>query len=578
MNRNAEVITSSNRHFLVLLFFALIALGLLARAVYLQHHLQEYLLEAGKKFQHREVLIPSHRGAITDRNNELLAISIPVYAVWIDPSSFDYTDVSIIRIAELLSLDSARLQEKLEQKRDKQFIYVKRQVMQEDASALQSLNIQGVHFKREHRRYYPMGESTAHLLGVTDIDDIGIEGIEKAFDRYLRGEPGKKYIEQDRYGRPVKDIGLIIPPQPGKKLVLSIDYRIQYRAYKALKMAVHKHRANWGSLVVLDVRSGEILAMVNQPSFNPNDRSNFFAEARRNRAVTDVFEPGSTIKPLILAALLQRGLVTLDTKVNVSSGVYVVAGNTIKDMRDYGELSAADVLIKSSNVGISKLSARLLPEEMWQFFASVGFGQIPGTGFPGEAGGTLINHTQWHGSDQAMMSFGYGLSVSPLQLAYAYTAIANNGRQPGLTLYKRKNNHSSGKQILSQKVATDLHRVMQRIVSSRGTAAKAKVIGFSTAGKTGTVRKYVSGRYTQDDYLSVFSGFVPANDPRLVIAVLIDNPVANFYGGEVAAPVFAQVADSALRILGVPDDEIDFHEPNENGRYIISDKSLVGKS
>lgn len=574
MSKNVDVITASHRHFLVLLFFIMTASALLLRAIYLQHYSNKTLLEAGQKFQRKEVVIPTYRGPITDRNGELLAISTPLHAVWIDPRNFDYGDASITRIAETLSLQPQHLQGRLEQKKDKRFVYVKRQVTQEEADALRGLDIRGVHFKREYRRYYPMGEAIAHLIGVTDIDDIGIEGIEKAFDGHLRGISGRKLVEQDRFGRTIKNVEMIVTPQPGKNLALSIDHRIQYRAYKTLKTAVRKHHANWGSLVVLDTRNGEVLAMVNQPSFNPNDRRHFRAETRRNRAVTDIFEPGSTVKPLVLAALLRHGLVTLDTPVDVSSGRYVVAGNIIQDIRDYGELSAADILVKSSNVGISKLSIRLLPEEMWQFFAAVGFGQIPGTGFPGEAGGTLPNYTQWRGSDQAMMSFGYGLSVSVLQLAHAYTVIANNGWQPELTFYKLEDRFPQGKQILSAEIASDLRHIMRRIVSVHGTGAKAKATGFSTAGKTGTVRKYQDGQYAKESYLSVFAGFVPANDPRLVIVALIDNPGTSFYGGAVAAPVFAEVAGNALRILGISDDDIASLAEVNDAHYIVSDERV----
>ena len=496
--------------------------------------------------------------------------------MWIDPQKFDYSETSINKISGKLFLDKVQLKDKLEKKRDKRFVYVKRQVMQEDVDELRRLNIDGMDFKREYRRYYPAGEATAHLVGVTDIDDVGIEGVEKAFHRHLQGKSGKKYIEQDRYGRPIRDIDLIVPPRPGRKLILSIDKKIQYHAYKTLKTAVHRHHASYGSLVMLDNQTGEVMAMVNVPSFNPNNRNDFHVGALRNRLVTDAFEPGSTIKPLVLAALLQSDLVSLDSKINVSSGRYVVSGNTIRDIHNYGTLTAADVVVKSSNVGISKLSMRLQPEEMWQFFSAVGFGQIPGTGFPGETGGKLTNYTQWHGSDQAIMSFGYGFSASLLQLAYAYTAITNDGWQPPLTLYKRAEGQFEKKQVLSAEVAFQLRQVLQRVVSTQGTAPKAKVIGFSTAGKTGTVRKYKNGQYTEEDYLSVFVGFVPANNPRLVIAVLIDNPASNYYGGKIAAPVFAKVAGRALRVLGIHDDEIN-PVGQETGRHIISYKAPLSR-
>ena len=570
MSDSGAAATAAGRHFFVLAVFALIAALLVGRWVYLQSYEQPRLAKEAEQRQLRTIKMPEPRGTITDRNGKLLAVSIPAYAVWINPVHFNYQDDSSKRIAKFLQLEHKALRDKLEKKKNKQFIYVKRRVAVEEAEALLQQGIAGVGLKREYQRYYPMAEAAAHLIGVTDVDDRGIEGLERAFNVHLSGKSGSKLIQQDLHGRVIKDIKLIEPPQPAGDLVLSIDRRIQYRAYRALKMAVHEHQAKSGSIVMLDTKSGEVLAMVNRPSFNSNDRKHIVPEIRRNRAVTNEIEPGSTIKPFVVAALLQNNRMSLDDTVQTHPGYRRIAEKGIRDIRNYGELSVADVVVKSSNVGISKVAERLLPVEMWGFFQKLGFGGIPGTGFPGEIGGTLKHHSEWYEIDQAIMAYGYGLSVSPLQLAYAYTAIANNGWQPALSLYKNTDQISDRRQVMNAAVAQSLRRVLKDAVSRRGTGSRARIDGFTVAGKTGTVRKYEGNDYSEEDYVSIFAGFAPADNPRIVSVVVINGPsVGGYYGGQVAAPVFAATVGDALRILGVPEDEVE-SDVDESEPYILT--------
>ena len=568
MNKRRPQAIQPWRSFFVLGVFVLVALLLVGRAVFLQHHLEEQLSKTGDEFQQREVYTPIYRGTITDRNDELLAASVPVYAVWANPAHFNYNDNSIDRLSKSLSLNTTKLRAKLEGKKNMQFVYVKRQVLPDKIDQLRKWKLDGVGFKRESRRYYPMGEAAAHLLGVTNTDAIGIEGIERAFDSYLQGSEGAKRVWQDRYGRVVYH-ELIKSSREGNDLRLSIDQRIQYRAHRLLKLAVHKHRAKSGSVVVLNPQNGEILAMASIPSFNPNNRNSYDPNKRRNRVVTDVFEPGSVIKPFVLGALLDKDLIDLEDKINTSPGYQRILGKEVRDIHNYGTLSVWDIIVKSSNIGISKLGLMMPQEDMWETLYRLGFGQISGTGFPGEAIGVLPHYSEWGKIDWVSMSHGYGLSVSPLQLAHAYTAIANDGWRPSVTLYKRDADELSKKtQVFEPDTARSLRAVLQDVVK-RGTARQAKIDGFTTAGKTGTVRKYKNGSYS-DDYLSAFVGFAPVTNPKLVAAIVIDSPnVSEFYGGKVPAPVFSDLIGDSLRILGIPEDDAT-PEAYDTKRYMLS--------
>ncbi len=560
--------TDGRRRLFALLVFTVAALVLLGRAVQLQHYRQDNLQREAANRQVRTVVIPAHRGMITDRNGEPLAISTPVYAVWIDPAEFDAAD-GAGRLARTLETDAAALRARLAQKKDKRFVYARRHVEPSVAARVHALALPGVGLLREHRRFYPMGEAAAHLIGVTNVDGVGIEGVEREFDQTFRGVSGKKRVLRDLYGRTVGPVELVSTPKPGKRLALTIDRNIQYQSYRALKTAVKKHNARSGSAVLMDAQSGEILALVNQPSFNPNTRE-FVPEHRRNRALTDEFEPGSTIKPFVAASLLDGGYVSRETAIDTAPGYYRVAGKAITDLSNYGVLTVPEIIVKSSNVGISKAVMMMPKGELWEVLRKLGFGQIPGTGFPGEAGGKLPHHVDWHTIDQAVLSYGYGLSASLVQLVHAYSVFANDGWRPPLSLVKGVQT-APRTQVFAPATAQMMRHILARVVSGRGTGKGAKVEGFTTAGKTGTTHKNKRGVYVEEEYLSLFVGFAPASKPRLVAAVMIDTPTGGeYFGGAVAAPVFAGIMQNALRRLGVADDEVD--PRHERARYTLANE------
>jgi cell division protein FtsI (penicillin-binding protein 3) len=421
--------------------------------------------------------------------------------------------------------------------------------------------VPGVALQSEYRRYYPSGEVAAHVVGFSDIDDNGQEGIELAFDDWLKGHPGKKRVIRDRLGRAFDDVERIKSVEPGKEIRLSLDKRLQYLTYRTLKAAVLKHNAVAGSAVVLDVDTGEVMAMVNQPSFNVNDRKQMQPQATRNRAVTDVFEPGSTMKPITIAAALESGRWKPYYKVETAPGYMRVKGNTIRDTKNYGDLDVGGVLEKSSNVGISKIALAMDADEQWSMYQKMGFGAVTGSGFPGEVGGQLSLNALNNDFERASMSFGYGVSVTPLQLAHAYSAIAADGvLRPVNFLYDE--DRESGKQVEGQRVmsaetAREVRKMMQRVVSDKGTAKRASVANYSVAGKTGTVHKFVAGGYAEDRYLSIFAGMIPADEPELVMVVMIDEPRnGEHFGGLVAAPVFSKVMSGAMRLLDIAPDKI----------------------
>jgi cell division protein FtsI (penicillin-binding protein 3) len=476
-----------------------------------------------------------------------------VESVAASPADIEITPDQLRRLARLLGSDAADLRKKLAETR-REFVYLKRQLPPDEAARVVALGIPGVFLQREYRRYYPAGEVTAHLIGLTDVDGRGREALELAFDQQLAGRAGSRRVIKDRLGQIVEDVESIRAPQNGRTLVLSIDARIQYLAYRELKSAVAAHRARAGSIVVLDVATGEVLAMANVPSFNPNNRERFDPLRARNRAVTDLFEPGSTLKPFTAAVALESGVVRPESVIQTAPGQFAVGNRVIHDAHPQGALTVAQVIQKSSNVGAAKIALELKPEVMWNLFHQIGFGVPPYSGFPGEVPGRLRAAATWRPIEQATMSYGHGISVSLLQLARAYLAFATDGELRPVTLLRREVPVSATR-VMSVETAQAVRRMLELAVQPGGTAPRAQVTGYRVAGKTGTAHKLEGRGYASDRYVSSFVGFAPASAPRLVIAVMIDEPSAGqYYGGAVAAPVFSTVMADALRALGVPPD------------------------
>jgi cell division protein FtsI (penicillin-binding protein 3) len=492
---------------------------------------------------------------ITDRNGEPLAISTPVQSVWVNPGELIASRNEMSRLAELIDLDVDYMRRLLGQRQGREFVYLRRHIAPHLAQQVTHLGVPGVYLQREYRRYYPAGEVAAHLVGFTNIDDEGQEGLELAFDQWLSGEAGAKRVIKDGRRHIIENVENIRSARPGKNLALSIDRRIQYLAYRELKAAVRQHHARSGSVVVLDNHTGEVLAQVNQPSFNPNNRKGLKAGTMRNRAVTDVFEPGSTMKPFVIAAALESGSYAANARINTSPGLFQVGVHTIRDMHDYGTLDLTGVIRKSSNVAASKIALALEPEQFWAGLSAAGFGMATASGFPGEADGYLADFHRWRDIERATLAYGYGLSVTSLQLAQAYSALANDGYRVPVSLLQRQQ-PVERYEVYSSRVARAVRRMMEAVVKKDGTAPLAAVQGYRVAGKTGTVHKSVAGGYAEDRYLSVFAGMAPASRPRLVAVVMIDEPSnGEHFGGKVAGPVFSKVMAGALRLLNVaPDD------------------------
>jgi cell division protein FtsI (penicillin-binding protein 3) len=530
--------------------------AMVCRAVDLHVIRNEFLRNHGNARAIREVEIQAHRGAIVDRNFEPLAISTPVVTVGAIPRKILADRTSIPRLAAALSMQPQELQQLLEDRVARDFIYLKRHITPEQGELIQTFAIPGVNFQREFKRYYPAGEVTAHLLGFTNVDDAGQEGLELAYDQWLHGKPGLKRVLKDSLGRSVQDIENIQTSEPGKQLVLSIDRRVQYLAYRELSAAVARHKAMGGTLVMLDAGTGEVMAMVGQPSFNPNNRSVLRSELYRNRAVTDVFEPGSTIKPFTIAAALESGLYRKDTLIDTTPGFLRVSNHTIREneYHDYGVLDMAGIISKSSNVGASKIALSLGPERIWDMFTRFGLGIITGSGFPGESSGLFNHYRAWSEVDLATIAFGHGIAVTTLQLAQAYAILAAGGMQRPVSFLKL-DQPAPATQVLSEQITEQIKFMMEGVTQEGGTGAKARVEGFRIAGKTGTARKAINGGYSLDHFRSLFAGFAPITAPRLVLVVMIDEPEGGeYYGGLVAAPVFARVMKGALRILNIPPD------------------------
>ena len=550
----------ATRHYSALLLLLALLAGLVVRALYLQLVEQDFLTSQGVQRQIRTIETPAYRGAILDRFGTPLAISTPVDSVWVNPGEILENLAALKRVCARLELDYRDTVAMLKQRADREFVYLKRQLEPEFASSVAN-GVDGVYLQREYHRFYPAGEVVSHLVGFTDIDDHGQEGLELAYDDWLSAQPGERRVIRNRFGEVVEELAQVKAARSGNDIHTSIDMRLQYIAYRSLARAIKYHAAAAGSAVLLDVRSGEILAMVNQPSYNPNSRNSMAPGQLRNRALTDVFEPGSAIKPFTFAAALERGRFDSRSRIDTSPGYLMVSGHPIKDTRDLGMLSLADILRQSSNVGATRVALSLQREELWQSFREFGFGSVSGVSFPGESAGYLRHYSQWQPLDHATMGFGYGMSVSISQLARAYAMIANLGRLPELSLLRKDPAISQGNQIsrhvIKSSTARQLLQMMSEVVGPRGTAQQAAVPGYRIAGKTGTAKKSVDGGYRNDDYVAVFAGIAPASNPRLVMAIMIDEPTQNgYYGGVVAAPVFQEVIANALRILDIPPDDL----------------------
>jgi len=534
-------------------FILLSFLGLVVRAIYLQGMHNDFLQQKGESRYSRVIEISAHRGMITDRHGEPLAISTPVESVWASPRGMDATPGQLKKLANLIRMDVAEVRKRIsDPKRD--FVYLRRHLPPDITAKVVELNITGIFLKREFRRYYPTGELTAHMLGFTDIDDNGQEGIELGWQDTLAGKPGSRRVIKDRKGRIVEDVESILEPKPGQDIALSIDSKIQYLAYRELKQAVEINKAKAGEIVVLDTQTGEVLALANLPTFNPNNRIKINSGRARNRVLTDVFEPGSTLKPFTVAAALEAGGINPDTIFQTAPGTLTIGKATIRDAHRQGPLTVEQVIQKSSNVGSAKIALTLPPQTLWEIFSRSGFGESTGSGFPGEVKGKLRPYQTWRPIEQATMSYGHGIAVNLLQLARAYTLFSEEGELKPVSLLKI-NTPAVGKQVISRETALAVSKMLEMVVKPGGTAPLAQISGYRVAGKTGTSHKIEGKGYAKNRYIATFVGYAPASKPRLIIAVMLDEPSAGrYYGGTVAAPVFRQVMAGALRILNVPHD------------------------
>lgn len=537
----------------VVAFLLLCFIALTARAMYLQVWQNDFLQQEGASRFTRIIELPAHRGMITDRLGEPLAISTPVESVWATPPDVQITSSQRRQLARLLGLDELELNRKLTEP-GREFVYLKRQLAPESAAKVVQLGLPGISLRREYRRYYPAGEITAQLIGITDVDDHGQEGIELEYQDQLAGRAGSRRVIKDRLGRVVEDVEHLRVPVEGRDLALSIDRKLQYLAFRELKGAMAQHRAKAGGLVALDLATGEILALVNLPTFNPNNRATLDARHARNRVITDTFEPGSTLKPFTVAAALEAGLVRPDSVVQIAPGYLTVGDATIHDAHPETNLSVGQVIQKSSNVGAAKLALALPRESLWSILSGAGFGAVPQLGFPGQASGHLRPYQQWRPIEQATLSYGHGISVSLLQLARAYTIFATDGRLQPVTLI-RQDQRPESKRVISPATALAVRSMLELVVQTGGTAPRARIPGYRVAGKTGTAHKLDGRGYAADRYVSSFVGMAPASHPRLLVAVMLDEPSAgDYFGGTVAAPVFSRVMSEALRILSVSPD------------------------
>lgn len=532
------------------LFF--IFMCLIARALWLQVLSTEFLQKQGESRYARTLELPATRGKITDREGIVLASSIPVRAIWAIPDDvLAQPKEKLSELAKLLGMSEKKLRARLDS--DRAFVYLKRQVEMDVADAILKLGIKGIQTRKEYKRYYPEGEVMSHIVGFTNVEDIGQEGMELASQKVLSGTTGSRRVIKDRLGNIVEDLRAIKEPRDGSDLVLSIDSSIQYIAYKQLREAVMLHKAKAGAVVVLDTHSGEVLALANLPSYNPNDRSQLKGVSLRNRALTDTYEPGSTLKPFTVALALEKGKVTPQTKIQTAPGKMVIGDATIGDAHAHGLLSVSQVIEKSSNVGTAKLALDMKAKEMWEMFTALGFGQQPEFGFPGTTAGRVRPYKSWRPVEQATMSYGHGISVSLMQVARSYMIFARNGDMVPLSL-ARVDDMPVGQQIISEKTAKAVRNMLEMAAGPGGTAPRSQVPGYRVAGKTGTTHKIEGGKYV-NKYVASFVGFAPVSNPRIIVAVMIDEPSnGQHYGGMVAAPVFSRIVANTLRTMNVTPD------------------------
>lgn len=557
-SRRRHAVPSARRRVAVVAgVLALASLGLVARAFDLQVVRKEFYQNQGDARFLRELPIAVSRGTIFDRNGEPLAVSTPVVSIWANPAEVLDNEDKLPQLAAAIGMDADALKQYLSQRSEREFVYLKRQMSPDAAQVVLDLGVPGVNGQREFRRFYPSGPVTAHVLGFTNIDDHGQEGLELAFDDWLAGKPGAKRVIRDRMGHVVEDVELVRAPQPGRDITLSIDRRIQFLAYNELKNTIEQSDADSGSMVILDTRTGEVLAMVNWPTYNPNALRGSNPSSRRNRAMTDVVEPGSTIKPFVMAAALSSGKYTpTGPLVDTGNGHFFYISHDIRDTHAYGMLSPTGILAKSSNIGAAKVSMTLDTGLMYDTYRAFGFGNSTNSGFPGEASGYLKPGKSWGMLEKAILAYGYGLNVTPLQLANGYATIADNGVMHLPTFVKGSDNEA--KQIIDPKIAGELVQMMVSVTQPGGTAAPyAWIPNYGVAGKTGTAHKASAGGYSKNNYSAAFAGIVPASSPRMAAVVVIDNPKkGSYYGALVSGPVFAKVMDGALRLMDVPPDNI----------------------
>lgn len=534
---------------------ALVGLGsclLLGRAVYIQIISTGFYQKQGEMRYARTLEMPASRGRIVDRNGLILATSVPSPSIWAIPKDFDAERKQRAQLARALGMTPTELENRLDD--NPNFVWLKRQVDDARWQAVKALNLKGVYQVAEYRRKYPEGEAAAHVIGFTSVEEKGQEGVELAFQRDLQGRDGQRGVVKDRLGRVVEDIGERVDPVHGRDVELAIDSKVQFFAYQRVRDAVAEHKAQAGSVVVLDVLTGEVLALANYPSFDPGNRHNLSGGQLRNRALTDTFEPGSTMKPFIAAWAMETGRVTPATPIQTAPGSLTITGSTIRDAHPHGVLTVAEVVQKSSNVGTVKMAMQMQPREMWELFSAVGLGQKPQIQFPGAVSGRLRPYKTWRPIEQATMSYGYGLSTSLFQLARAYTVFARDGEVIPVSML-RQEAAPTGLRVLRPETARAVRHMLQLAAGPGGTGPKAQAIGYSVGGKSGTAHKQEGKGYSRDKYRSWFVGIAPINNPRIVVAVMVDEPGNGvYYGGDVAAPVFSQVVQQTLRMLGVPPD------------------------
>ncbi len=532
---------------------ALAFAGLAGRAAYVQVFGNDFFQRQGEVRFARTLELPANRGRILDRNGLILASSVPAPSIWAIPEDVDGSKAQLAELARLLQMPASELTKKLADE-DKNFVWIKRQVDESVAQKIQALGIKGIYQRKEYKRQYPEGEAAAHVVGFTSVEDQGQEGMELAFDKDLAGRAGSRRVIKDRLGRVVEDVREQVPPVDGKDLQLSIDSKIQFFAYQKLRDAVLTHKAKAGSVVVLDSVSGEVLALANYPSFAPDKRQSLSGAQLRNRALTDTFEPGSTVKPFVVALALQKGMVSPETLIQTAPGRLAIGGSTISDAHPQGLLTVNQVIQKSSNVGTVKLAMQMQPREMWEMYTQLGFGRKPQVPFPGAVSGRLRAYKTWRPIEQATMSYGYGLSTSLFQLAHAYSVFARDGDLVPVSMLKSAE-PAVGVRVVSEKNAIAVRNMLHLVTGPGGTAPKAQTMGYSVGGKTGTAHKQEGKGYADKKYRGFFVGLAPTENPRIVVAVMIDEPTnGKYFGGDVAAPVFSETVQQTLRMLGLPPD------------------------